>query len=525
MGQNQTVWDGEPSNAKSSPLLDREFGKYQLIDELGSGGMAVVYLAVSRGPSGFTKLVVLKMLRDPELTGDSEAESEAERAAWINMFLNEARLAARLNHPNVVQTLEAGEEQGRHLIVMEYLDGRSLQNILDRERELGVRLPLAARVRIVADALAGLHHAHELTDFDGSPLGVVHRDVSPHNIFVTFDGPVKVLDFGIAKLSMANQLTETGVLKGKIRYMSPEQAMGERIDRSTDVFAMGIVLWELLSERSLWQNQSDMQILQILLNDDPLPSVHSVNPSAPARLAHACMKALNFQREQRFQSCAEFRAELLECLELLPEVSTDDIGREVSSMFATLREKRRQAIAQQLAAMEVTQDAPELGVSPSSPLSQERPRRKQSRVGISLALVAVVAMGGAFALARRGNNNFRVDTTHVAPAALSPPVTPSSQPLPSLPPSPTLAVPTTRAAEVAPAVEAPQVESAASARKTSRSTRGRAASKEPAPPANNAEPATPPAPEVAAPNTGVEGSRLHLDTANPWSASAPPPKP
>src|SRR5689334_3257328 len=187
-------------------------GKYRLIAELGHGGMAEVYLAVVRGPAGFNKLVVVKQIR-PQLAEDPE---------FLAMFLDEARLAARLSHPNVVQTNEVGQEGERHFLAMEYLDGQPLSRINQRLGPKG-GLPLVMHLRVIADLLGGLHYAHELSDYDGTPLGVVHRDVTPHNIFITYDGVVKVVDFGIAKARDALTLTKVGIIKGKIAYMAPEQ--------------------------------------------------------------------------------------------------------------------------------------------------------------------------------------------------------------------------------------------------------------------------------------------------------------
>jgi serine/threonine-protein kinase len=212
--------------------------RFRVIAELGEGGMARVHLALARGPSGVNKLVVLKTLRS-HLANDP---------ACLEMFIHEGRLAARLNHPNVVQTYEVNEDGGRQVMVMEYLEGQPLSHVYARGRKSG-QLPLEMYVRVLCDALAGLHYAHELADFDGKPLNLVHRDVSPQNIFVTFDGQVKILDFGIAKAAVnAPNQTETGVLKGKVRYMAPEQIAGEALDRRADIFAVGAILWEVLAD-------------------------------------------------------------------------------------------------------------------------------------------------------------------------------------------------------------------------------------------------------------------------------------
>src|SRR5579859_6512235 len=203
-------------------------GRYRLLAELGEVGMGNVYLAVARGPGGFNKLCVLKVLR-PLL---------AQERASVKSFLSEGRLAVRLSHPNVVQTFEVAENAGRQAIVMEYLEGRSLAQIAERAQ--GERaMPIAMQLHVLGCVLAGLHYAHELSDFDGKPLGIVHRDVSPQNVFVTFDGQVKLLDFGIAKARHAGSVhTSTGIVKGKIRYMAPEQMSGETVDRRADLFAV-----------------------------------------------------------------------------------------------------------------------------------------------------------------------------------------------------------------------------------------------------------------------------------------------
>ncbi len=194
--------------------------------------MGLVYLAVALGPAGVQKLVVIKQLRD----------SLASSADIRGMFLDEARVAMRLNHPNVVQTNEVVDEGPDLYLVMEFLDGQPLAALLEPEH--AANLPLAARLRILCDALTGLQYAHELSDLDGTLLNIVHRDVSPHNIMVTYEGQVKIVDFGIAKAADATTVTDSGVFKGKVRYTSPEQALCTPIDRRADVFGMGIILWE-----------------------------------------------------------------------------------------------------------------------------------------------------------------------------------------------------------------------------------------------------------------------------------------
>src|SRR5580692_2855373 len=250
--------DDDP--AAVEPGRGRSVGKYQLLAVLGRGGMADVFLALSRGPMGFSKLVVLKRLR----------RALADDKGFRNMFLDEARLAARLNHPNVVHTHEVGEDKGNYFIAMEYLEGQSLNKVIHELSKRGETLPELVCARIISDALAGLHYAHELKDFDGTPLDIIHRDVSPHNVFVTYDGQVKLVDFGIAKAALSQVQTEVGVLKGKVAYMAPEQAMGTDVDGRADIFAMGIVLWELLAQERLMTGESAAATLLRLLQQ-PIP--------------------------------------------------------------------------------------------------------------------------------------------------------------------------------------------------------------------------------------------------------------
>jgi serine/threonine-protein kinase len=210
-------------------------GKYRPIATLGQGGMARVLLTVAQSGPGVHKLLVVKELK-PDLVKDAE---------FVTMFVDEARLAARLNHPNVLTTYEIGESGGAPFLVMEYLEGQPLHAVLPRVGRTA--MPLTAHLAILQKALAGLHYAHELRDFDGSPMNVVHRDVSPQNVFVCYDGQVKLLDFGIAKASGSVARTETGVFKGKLGYIAPEQITSPTVDRRADVFSVGVMLWEALT--------------------------------------------------------------------------------------------------------------------------------------------------------------------------------------------------------------------------------------------------------------------------------------
>jgi serine/threonine protein kinase len=311
-----------------APGRGATLGKYQLLAILGRGGMADVFLALSRGPMGFNKLVVVKRLRS----------SLSDDRSFRNMFLDEARLAARLNHPNVVHTHEVGEADGVYFIAMEYLEGQSLNKIIRELSKRGGKLPPVMCARIVSDALAGLHYAHELKDFDGTALEIIHRDVSPHNVFVTYDGSVKMVDFGIAKAALSSVETEVGVLKGKVAYMSPEQAAGEAIDARADVFAMGIVLWELLAQKRLMTGDSAAATLHRLLTV-AIPKVTTERPDVPSALAAIIERALEKDAAKRFSSALEMRDALEDFItETGKPVRQEDIGRELDRMFGNVRE-------------------------------------------------------------------------------------------------------------------------------------------------------------------------------------------
>ncbi len=312
------------------------FAKYRPIAELGQGGMAQVFLALASGPAGFNKLVVIKQIR----------EQFAEDPDFLTMFLDEARLAARLNHPNVVQTNEVGGDGRRFYICMEYLEGQPLNRVLHRVGPTR-GLTLGMQMRIMVDALAGLHHAHELCDFDGKPLQVVHRDATPHNIFVTYAGQVKVVDFGIAKALSSSSETRTGVLKGKVAYMAPEQAMGEKVDRRADLFSMGMILWEMLAAKRLFKGIPDVAVLQKIVNGT-IPSPRTVSPDIAPELEAICMKALAHKRDDRYATAADMAADLEKAVDDLGlKGSVRDAGRLIDGFFAGEREKIKQLVETQ----------------------------------------------------------------------------------------------------------------------------------------------------------------------------------
>ena len=303
--------------------------------------MAEVFLAASRGPTGFNKLVVLKQLR----------QHLCEDSSFVELFVGEARLAARLHHPNVVQTYEIGTQDQRHFIAMEYLDGQPLHRLLKRAASQG-GLPLTLQLYLLREALAGLHYAHELADFDGSPLGIVHRDVSPQNLFVTYDGYVKLVDFGVAKSGLAD--TTVGIVKGKLTYMAPEQALARKVDHRADLFALGVMFWETLTGRRLWHQKRPEEIL-LALRGDALPRAREANADVPAMLDAICARAMALEPERRFASALEFKAALDYVAEHLgARAGAHELGALTASLFFEDRSKVRALIQEELTRLQAT---------------------------------------------------------------------------------------------------------------------------------------------------------------------------
>ena len=326
------------------PSLDSavayDVGKHTLVAELARGGMGVVHLAVSRNSGGFDKLFAIKQLK-PEYAQDEN---------YVAMFLEEARLAAHLTHPNIVQTHEVGSSGQRHYIVMDYLDGRSLYDIV---RHLSNRggLPIGAHLLIIAEALIGLHYAHELRGFDDQPLRIVHRDFSPLNVFVTVDGQVKLIDFGIAKAADSSVNTRTGVLKGRLAYMAPEQAWGSEVDRRADNYAAGVMLWEAATGRRLWPGMSDLEILA-RLSREGAPRVRSVRPDAPEALVAICERAMAQEVDDRYGTALDLLADLEAHIASRDDKMTmGEIGALVGREFAAELRLVNAAIAEALASV------------------------------------------------------------------------------------------------------------------------------------------------------------------------------
>ncbi len=280
-----------PSNRSMPP---RKFGKYEVLARLATGGAANIFLARQPGVAGFHKLVCLKTLL-PE---------RAQDADFVAMFLDEARLAARLNHPSCVQIYDLGQEKDVYYISMEYIFGETLWNLLTTVTKVKTPLPPQHVAAIIASVSDGLHHAHELKDPQNRPYNLVHRDVSPQNIMITFAGQTKVVDFGIAKAATGRAPTVAGIVKGKFSYMSPEQITGVEVDRRSDIYSLGIVLFECLASRRLYRGDNPEEIARLIL-EHRAPRVSEVVPEIPAGLDEICDKALSRNPAHRYQTARE----------------------------------------------------------------------------------------------------------------------------------------------------------------------------------------------------------------------------
>lgn len=315
------------------PLVGEQFGKYVLVGEIGVGGMAEVFLAIQHGLQGFLKVVTLKRVL-PHLASHD----------FIAMFIDEARIAARLEHPNIVKTFEFGENEGQYYTVMEYLAGEDLGSIMNRAAISKQPVSFNAAAMIVSQLCNGLHFAHELTDTAGRPLGLVHRDINPSNIIVTYAGEVKVIDFGVAKFNSSGSKTMTGTIKGKLAYMSPEQILARGIDRRSDIFSLGVVLWELVTGCRLFARESDAATLYAIMND-PIPRARRHRPNVPEELEQIISTALARTPADRFETAEEMQAAIDQFLSTQPKFDSRSLAQTLEGLFGSTRAEAKRSIA------------------------------------------------------------------------------------------------------------------------------------------------------------------------------------
>jgi serine/threonine-protein kinase len=393
-------------------------GRYRRIAHLATGGMAEIHLAALTGPRGFAKLVVIKQLL-PELAADGR---------FVTAFLDEARIASRFVHPNVVHTLDVDSDGDRHFIVMEYLPGENLAATLTACAKRGVQLPPGLAAWIVMKATEGLHHIHTRRDADDKPLGIVHRDISPENVFVLYDGEVKLVDFGITLAPFREAVTRTGVVKGKLFYMSPEQVRGGKLDARSDVFSMGVVLWESLTCAPLFPRDNDAKTLAAIATEDA-PSPLTRNPDLPDGLCQIVLKALARNPSHRYGSSGELRAALAGFVRSHGlAADTAAVERFMHDLFADRIRAKARVVERALPADEPPGSEPEPG-----------PRW----IGAVLALVFVVGALVTFLIVMSLEGQPGPETppsppvVDVAPAAKGPAATeslPNPQPVPVMTP-------------------------------------------------------------------------------------------
>ena len=276
------------------------FGSYKLLRRLAAGGMGEIWLAEQKGSAGFSKRVVVKTI----------LECFADDPSLVEMFLDEGRIAANLTHPNIAQIFDLGQcgrgAEAPYYIAMEYVHGRDLRDLLISNIERKQFIPLNLVLRIIADVCQGLHHAHSHKNRQGQPDGIIHRDVSPQNILITFDGVVKIVDFGVAKATERASKTKSGVLKGKYAYMSPEQVRSKPLDARSDVFSVGVVLYELVTGRRLFKRDSEMKTLDAVISAI-VPKPRRFDTSVPPEVESIILKALALRPKERFQSAQEMQ--------------------------------------------------------------------------------------------------------------------------------------------------------------------------------------------------------------------------
>jgi serine/threonine-protein kinase len=340
----------------------RTLGRYRIVAELGRGSTSIVYLAAIDGPAGFNKLFALKQLR-PAL---------AEDPAFVAMFLTEARIGAQLSHPNVVSTFEIDDTEALPYIVMEYLDGQPLQRVVMSARLAFTPLPLHAHLASLSGALEGLGHAHQACSADGTPLKVVHRDVSPHNVFVTVSGATKLLDFGFAQTADSPNTMLSSA--GRVAYMSPEQASRGAVDSRSDLFSVGVMMWEAVTRRRFWSEEaSKAEIVRALASRELPPSRLGALANVPESLRFIVLKATAPDASDRYDSAAAFQRDLQAAMRPItpPEFDLRDIGKRIRTIFATDRARLQAAIdAQHESAMAESAferaDTPHQSVAPAS---------------------------------------------------------------------------------------------------------------------------------------------------------------
>ena len=390
----------------------QKFGQYTLLERIAVGGMAELYKARMRGVEGFQKTVAIKRIL-PHLTDNAE---------FVEMFIDEGKLAAQLTHPNIAHIYDLGKIGSDYYIAMEYVEGKDLRSALNLARKKGTPLPMGLALLIAARLASALDYAHRKRDFDGRELGLVHRDVSPQNILLTSEGDIKLVDFGIAKAVSKASQTQMGALKGKLQYMSPEQAWGKTVDGRSDIFSLGAVLFELLTGERLFSGDSEISVLEAV-REGKIRAPREVNPAVPPEVDAIVMRALRVEPEDRYATAGELQQRLEAALYSLrptpghsdlaaylgrllePEPGTAAAGVEAAPAAVEPRESSAPTAVRAAAAAAVRAGAEVPAMVPSLPAGA-RPLVEEGRRGRGLliaAMVGVVAIGALlFVLFGRG---------------------------------------------------------------------------------------------------------------------------
>ncbi len=306
----------------------KKFGRYFLLDRIGEGGMADIFRARLAAPGASGRFLVIKRIQS----------AFGNKPDFVSMFRSEVQMTMRFTHPNIVQLYESGEENGQQFIAMELVEGRNLRQILSKVSQRQLKVPVPVACEIIEQAAVGLHYAHSFKDrITGEALNLVHRDVSPQNILVSYDGNIKVIDFGIAKAANSGDMTRSGVIKGKLSYLSPEQVMGDTIDGRSDLFSLGIVMWELLTAKRLFvsEGENDFAVLKMIdACGTHVKPPSSVNPDIPPEVDAIVMRALSRDRRNRFQNCEEMARAIRKVLNSqYPDFSTADLSVFTKKLF------------------------------------------------------------------------------------------------------------------------------------------------------------------------------------------------
>jgi serine/threonine-protein kinase len=410
-------------------------GRLRRLFQLGQGGMGSVDVAIERGDGSFQRIVALKRVLRENAADPRNRE----------MFFREARLAALLSHPNVVHAFNFGELDGEPFLTMEYVEGEALSRLVAAAADLGAGLPVHIAIHLLADLCEGLHAVHELRDVDGTALNVVHRDLSPHNVMVSYAGHVKLLDFGIAKFDTASDdMTRTGEVKGKVAYMSPEQALGEKVDRRSDLYALGAMLFELVTGRRMWGAGTEFEVMRRLALEDP-PSLREALPDAPESLSTLFAELVARKRNARPATAADVSARLREIARATGGDGREAVERHMIMVFGGRAEERRTTMAH---ALKLQEGAPVAGPPsrgarlanvPTQPGGRgtgtvSRVLTTGGRLNVAIAVLAV-GLASALALA------VATFASKAPPSAVDPSaraVQPAGNPAPTPPPSATL---------------------------------------------------------------------------------------